>query len=90
MKTFVIACCTSLLMASAAIAQDTPAPADARVYFIGLEDGSTVTSPVTVLFGLSGMGVAPAGTEKESTGHHHLLLNRPPFGEGADLSLIHI
>lgn len=84
MKTFVIACCTSLLMASAAIAQDTPAPADARVYFIGLEDGSTVTSPVTVLFGLSGMGVAPAGTEKESTGHHHLLLNRPPFGEGAD------
>jgi hypothetical protein len=30
------------------------------------------------------MGVAPAGTEKESTGHHHLLINRAPFGEGED------
>ncbi len=28
------------------------------------------------------MGVAPAGTEKENTGHHHLLLDRPPLGEG--------
>jgi hypothetical protein len=28
------------------------------------------------------MGVAPAGIEKENTGHHHLLVNRPPLGEG--------
>jgi hypothetical protein len=28
-----------------------------------------------VQFGLKGMGVAPAGIEKEKTGHHHLLVN---------------
>ncbi|MGF1446457.1 MAG: DUF4399 domain-containing protein [Pikeienuella sp.] len=56
-------------------AGQTPAPEGARVYFIGLEDGSTVTSPVTVHFGLEGMGVAPAGTEHNHTGHHHLLIN---------------
>ena len=26
-------------------------------------------------FGLSGMGVAPAGIEKDKTGHHHLLID---------------
>lgn len=62
----------------------TPASPDAEVYFVNLQDGQTVTSPVRVQFGLSGMGVAPAGTEKEMTGHHHLLLNRPPLGEGED------
>ena len=30
------------------------------------------------------MGVAPAGTEVEGTGHHHILINRPPLGEGED------
>jgi len=68
--------------ATTAFAQGTEAPADASLYFIGLEDGDTVSSPVTVRFGLSGMGVAPAGTEKEMTGHHHLLIDRPPLGQG--------
>ncbi len=63
-------------------AQGTPAPEGASVYFANLEDGATVTSPVKVIFGLSGMGVAPAGVEKENTGHHHLLIDRPPLGEG--------
>ncbi len=67
-----------------AMAQDTMSPEGARVYFINLEDGASVSSPVTVVFGLEGMGVAPAGTEKEKTGHHHLLVNRPPIGEGED------
>ena len=44
----------------------------------------TVKSPVKVIFGLSGMGVAPAGVEKAKTGHHHLFINRAPFGEGED------
>lgn len=60
---------------SGVMAGNTPAPKDAKVYFIGLEDGDTVKSPLTVRFGLEGMGVAPAGTEKEKTGHHHLLIN---------------
>lgn len=63
----------------------TPFPEGASLSFINISDGDVVTSPVTIQFGLSGMGVAPAGvTEKENVGHHHLLINRAPFGEGED------
>ena len=54
----------------------TPSPAGAEVYFIAPADGATVTSPVTVKFGLKGMGIAPAGVEMPDTGHHHLLVDR--------------
>jgi hypothetical protein len=53
----------------------TPAPEGAVVYFITPKDGATVKSPVTVRFGLEGMGVAPAGVVKPGTGHHHLLID---------------
>jgi len=66
---------------SGVMAQNTPSPKDAKVYFIGLEDGATVKSPVTIHFGLKGMGVAPAGVEMENTGHHHLLVNSELTGE---------
>ena len=49
---------------------ETPATPGASVYFINLKDGDAVTSPFKVQFGLSGMGVAPAGVEKPKTGHH--------------------
>jgi len=58
-----------------ASAGDTPSPDGAKVYFINLKDGDTVASPVTIRFGLSGMGIAPAGTEAPNTGHHHLLID---------------
>ena len=57
------------------VAAQTPSPAGAKVYFINLKDGDTVNSPFLVQFGLSGMGVAPAGVEKPNTGHHHLLID---------------
>lgn len=50
---------------------------DAHVYFIAPQDGETVTSPVSIKFGLSGMGVAPAGVERANTGHHHLIVDAP-------------
>ena len=53
----------------------TPAPEGARAYILSPADGDTVKSPVTVVFGLEGMGVAPAGTDKPNTGHHHLLID---------------
>jgi len=65
-------------------AGETPSPAGATVYFIDLSDGDTVSSPVTIRFGLAGMGVAPAGVDKANTGHHHLLVDRKPMGEGPD------
>lgn len=73
-----------LMMIGIAIAGETPSPEGAAVYFVDLKDGDTVSSPVTVRFGLQGMGVAPAGMAKENTGHHHLLIDRPPLGEGED------
>lgn len=68
------------LCAGAAFAAELPrtaAPAEAAVYFISPENGATVTGPVTVRFGLRGMGVAPAGTVAEGTGHHHLIIDAP-------------
>ena len=53
----------------------TKAPEGVEVYIISPADGATVSNPVTVLFGLKGMGVAPAGVEKAKTGHHHLLID---------------
>ncbi len=79
-----IAFLIAILTAGMAVAGDTPSPEGAKVYFINIENGATVSSPVKVQMGLSGMGVAPAGTEKENTGHHHIFINRPPLGEGAE------
>jgi len=50
-------------------------PPDARVYFIAPADGQTVSQTFKVKFGLSGMGVAPAGTNRDNTGHHHILID---------------
>jgi len=47
------------------------------VYFIEPKDGATVKGPVKVVFGLSGMGIAPAGINQVNTGHHHLLIDDP-------------
>ena len=61
----------------------TPAPEGARVYIVSPQDGATVSSPVKVIFGLQGMGVAPAGVENAKTGHHHLIIDAelPPANE---------
>jgi hypothetical protein len=65
------------LSATGAFAQDakSPWPAGAKLYFISPENGATLSNPVTIRFGLKGVGVAPAGVEKEKTGHHHLLID---------------
>lgn len=80
MKTFRLLLAALTLCAGAAHAADLPrtaSPADAAVYFISPKDGDTVSGPVTVRFGLRGMGVAPAGTIAEGTGHHHLIVDAP-------------
>ena len=53
----------------------TAAPPKAAVYIISPKDGDAVTSPFKVQFGLTGMGVAPAGVDKPNTGHHHLIID---------------
>ena len=61
----------------------TPSPPGAAVYFIDLKNGDTLPSKSTIHFGLRGMGVAPAGSDRENTGHHHLLLDSevPPLDQ---------
>ena len=71
----------TMVVSAAALAGETPAPAGASVYFINIKNGDTLSNPVTIRFGLKGMGVAPAGTEKEHTGHHHLIINEAIEGE---------
>jgi hypothetical protein len=50
-------------------------PDTARVYFIAPANGAVVDGKVQVKFGLSGAGVAPAGTDKHGVGHHHILID---------------
>jgi hypothetical protein len=52
-----------------------PAPAGATAYIISPADGATVANPVRVVFGLKGIGVAPAGIDRADAGHHHLLVD---------------
>ena len=66
---------SSLALAAALGLAGLNASAEPALYFIQPQDGATVSSPVTVKFGLSGMGVAPAGVEVANTGHHHLLID---------------
>jgi Domain of unknown function (DUF4399) len=75
MRTFITG---ALLLAAAALAaaqERTPSPPGAEVYIISPKNGATVTNPVHVVFGLKGMGIAPAGIKFENTGHHHLLID---------------
>ena len=53
-------------------------PENAKIYFIGLEDGAVVRNPFKVKFGIEGFGITPAGTtgkERHTAGHHHLLVD---------------
>src|SRR6516165_7322673 len=81
LRQLLLALALLLPAASLVTAGETPAPADAKVYFVNIKDGDTVTSPVKIQFGLSGMGIAPAGTEVPNTGHHHLLIDTTLEGE---------
>ena len=78
-----------------ALAQDmrTAAPAGAKVYFIEPKDGAEISGPVTVKMGLAGMGIAPAGVDKEKTGHQHILIDTkladPTVSMPADDNLKH-
>ena len=68
----------TLFGSTMAISNDgTQSKAGSIVYIISPVDGATVSSPVTIQFGLKGMGVAPAGVEKAGTGHHHLIIDSP-------------
>lgn len=75
-KNLYLAIICSFFVSTSTMALDrSPSPEGAELYFLSPANGETITGPVTVVFGLKGMGVAPAGTDREHTGHHHLLIN---------------
>jgi hypothetical protein len=73
-----------LAAGASAFAERTPSPPGAEVYIVSPKDGAKIKGPVTVVFGLKGMGIAPAGIKFDNSGHHHLLIDSDP---PADLSL---
>lgn len=89
MKSFIFTATAALLLTGAALADEhrAQAPEGARAYILSPADSATVSNPVTIVFGLEGMGVAPAGMETENTGHHHLLINTDPDTLDLDTSL---
>ena len=66
-----------LVLAAATVAalDRTPSAPGAEAYIIQPRNGETVVSPFRVVFGLRGMGVAPAGVAHPKTGHHHLVID---------------
>lgn len=64
-------------------AENTADQAPGRVFIVSPDDGATVNSPVTVVFGIEGFSVAPAGTYEERSGHHHLIIDSelPPLDQ---------
>ncbi len=67
--------------AEAATPRLTPSPPGAAVYFVDVKNGATIAPKALIHFGLTGMGVAPAGSDRENSGHHHLLIDTelPPL-----------
>ena len=76
---FKTVCCMVFLMAftilSEAQTERSPSPDGATVEFSNLADGDVVPPKFTVVFNVSGMGIAPAGVQIDNTGHHHLLID---------------
>ena len=95
MKPYLIGIVAAVALATGAVAQikRTPSPAGAEVYFIAPKDGEVLSGPVSVKFGLKGMGVAPAGMAFDNTGHHHLIIDAktPPLDSPipADANHVH-
>jgi hypothetical protein len=72
----ILAIAALILAATVAGAQErTAPPSGAEVYIISPKNGARIKGPVVVLFGLKGMGIAPAGVKYDNTGHHHLLVD---------------
>jgi hypothetical protein len=75
MRRLLVALGVCLVMATAFAADRMAPAAGAEVYFIAPQNGAKLHSPVTIKFGLKGMGIAPAGIKFDNTGHHHLLVD---------------
>ena len=71
---------------TATVTDNTPLPeipSNARIFFVNLKDGQTVTSPLKVEMGVEGLKVDTAnGILKPASGHHHILVDVDSIGTG--------
>lgn len=66
----------ALLMPGTVLAEPATAPEGARAYIMWPKNGTVIQGgKLWVRMGLQNMGVAPAGVNKDGTGHHHLLVD---------------
>jgi hypothetical protein len=63
-----------------------PSPPGAGVEIVNIKDRAVVPSTFLVQFSVTGMDIAPAGTDIPNTGHHHLLIDVEALPD-ANLSL---
>lgn len=70
-KKTIVSSVAMLLLASSAVSF----AAEGRAFLIAPTDGSTVSSPFTVKFGVEGKTVAPAGDQTPNSGHNHLIVD---------------
>ena len=90
-KIVLLAICAGLLQACsggndnqpAANQQATPTNNVVRIFIASPANGATLSSPVTVVFGIENFALAPAGTPGANSGHHHLLIDTdlPPLDQ---------
>jgi Domain of unknown function (DUF4399) len=86
--TFAASCMLAAVAAASAATSGSHWPADAKVFFVTPKNGDVITGPVKVVMGVKGIEIAPAGTNKPATGHHHILIDaNPPKGEQAQAPL---
>ena len=79
-----VAAATSETNQSSTSVELSEAPEDAFLYIISPPNGATlVDGKIWIRFGLRNMGIAPAGINKQYTGHHHLLIDTgiPPLDQ---------
>jgi len=73
--TYLLALLASFTISSASFAADKPAHPTGKIFIVEPKDGATVPTTFTVKFGAKGVEIAPAGTDKPNSGHHHLLID---------------
>ncbi len=52
-------------------------PMNASTYIISPKEGQTVSSPVTVKFGIRNFKISPTGEDIHEAGHFHLIIDSP-------------
>lgn len=65
-----------------ALAGPTASPPGAKIFFVDLKDGDTISSETVIKFGADGVAVVEAGKDVPNSGHFHLFVDLPKLGEG--------